>query len=97
MNLKFIFLVLLSAIVTASNLACAQPYPDARKQHRPVHAGRMPDWYYGTNRPACCVLGPAYGRPGEPLGPAYNMGVLMPDPRVCGPGMSTPSLPFNKP
>jgi hypothetical protein len=39
--------------------------------------------YFARN---CCVLGPAYGRPGEWLGPAYNMNLLMPSPRVCGPG-----------
>jgi hypothetical protein len=34
----------------------------------------------------CCVLGPAYGVPGEPLGPAYNTDLWMPNPRTCGPG-----------
>src|SRR5580704_5919998 len=88
MNFRLSLLVLLLAIVTASNLACAQPYADERRRHPGAHvsARHMRDWYGGTFRPACCVLGPAYGRPGEPLGPAYNLGVWMPDPRVCGPG-----------
>jgi hypothetical protein len=34
----------------------------------------------------CCVMGPAYGRPGEWLGPAYITHPWMPDPSTCGPG-----------
>jgi hypothetical protein len=34
----------------------------------------------------CCVTGPAYGHPGNWLGPAYNGNYSMPDPRTCGPG-----------
>ena len=34
----------------------------------------------------CCVTGPAYGVPGEPLGPAYNTDLWMPNPSTCGPG-----------
>lgn len=39
------------------------------------------------HRRHCCVMGPAYGWPGEPLGPAYWTNQLwMSDPQVCGPG-----------
>jgi hypothetical protein len=34
----------------------------------------------------CCVMGPAYGHPGQPLGPAYNTDLWMPNPGTCGPG-----------
>jgi hypothetical protein len=34
----------------------------------------------------CCVMGPAYGHPGNWLGPAYNTDLWMPNPRTCGPG-----------
>src|SRR5580693_3954830 len=84
MILRVSFVALLSAVVTAS--ASAQPYPDHRRPHHGASAWYMRDWYGGMLRPPCCVLGPAYGRPGEPLGPAYNLGLRMSNPRVCGPG-----------
>jgi hypothetical protein len=34
----------------------------------------------------CCVTGPAYGHPGEWLGPAYNTPLQMSNPLTCGPG-----------
>lgn len=45
--------------------------------------GRYFDFYVPRN---CCVTGPAYGRPGEWLGPAYNTPLWMPNPSTCGPG-----------
>jgi hypothetical protein len=70
MKLLLLCAVMLVSVVTAVPVA-AQYYP----------------YQQGLgNQPACCVTGPAYGRPGEPLGPAYNSGLFMPHPSTCGPG-----------
>jgi hypothetical protein len=47
------------------------------------------DRYYDSVRHYHHVRGPAYGWPGQPLGPAYwgtTGPELMPDPSTCGPG-----------
>jgi hypothetical protein len=79
-----------SAIAMTATAALAQPYPAARYYDgygygpRNVPHVTVPAYQWPNNR-TCCVLGPAYGRPGEPLGPGRwddyytNM-------RVCGPG-----------
>ena len=76
-----------TAAVTAT-AAFAQSSPAERPHHNGAyqsaaylahrHHGRV----YGSH---CCVLGPAYGQPGEPLGPAlWNQNII--NPRTCGPG-----------
>jgi hypothetical protein len=69
--IRTLFLVSLFALGASS--ASAQGYP--RWHH------------YGTRTRGGYVLGPAYGRPGEPLGPAYWNSWSWPgNPRTCGPG-----------
>jgi hypothetical protein len=73
-------LLLSSLFVVGAGPAFAQPGP---YWHR--HGVRT--WHrYGVPGPGGYVLGPAYGRPGEPLGPAYWNGYGPGNPRVCGPG-----------
>ena len=55
-----------------------------------VFAQGYPRWHYGARTRGGYVLGPAYGWPGEPLGPAYwnTGGWSWPgNPRTCGPGL----------
>lgn len=53
----------------------------------PGFAQAKPYWHrHAVRSPGGHVLGPAYGRPGEPLGPAYWNGNWPGDPRTCGPG-----------
>ena len=65
---------LLALALGGGATAMAQSYPPKRQYHHAVH-------HQGGQ-----VLGPAYGREGEPLGPAYWGQELMPNPRTCGPG-----------
>jgi hypothetical protein len=91
------FLAAISVVIftgmtaTAANAASPEPYPvPGWNSHLTVptnvryrHGGYFNYYYIPRN---CCVLGPAYGQPGEPLGPAYNTDLWMPNPRTCGPG-----------
>lgn len=96
------FLAAISAVIltgiTATAATGAAPRPDpvpgwtthstlptkVRYRHGPFFAYVPPYFAYVPRN--CCVLGPAYGQPGEPLGPAYNTDLWMPNPRTCGPG-----------
>ncbi len=83
-------LALTAAFACVATAAVAQPYPAARYDDAYYYGPRsrphitVPAYVWPNNRD-CCVAGPAYGRPGEPLGPGRwddyytNM-------RVCGPG-----------
>lgn len=73
-------LLLTALFALGASAAFAQPGPYWH------HHGRY--WRgYGVRSPGGYVLGPAYGRPGEPLGPAYWSENWWPgDPRTCGPG-----------
>jgi hypothetical protein len=53
-----------------------------------VFAQGYPHWHHhGMRYRGGHVLGPAYGWPGEPLGPAYWNSWSWPgNPRTCGPG-----------
>lgn len=44
-------------------------------------------YHYRAPSPGGYVLGPAYGLPGEPLGPAYWNRDWPGNPRACGPGL----------
>jgi hypothetical protein len=89
--MRFVPLILAaSAIAASATAALAQSYPAARYYDDAYYGPRnvphvtVPAYQWPYNR-TCCVLGPAYGQPGEPLGPGRwddhytNM-------RVCGPG-----------
>jgi|HubBroStandDraft_1064217.scaffolds.fasta_scaffold1580975_2 hypothetical protein len=78
--------ILVTAAASPAGAALAWPQLVARASEdwMPITAVR---YLYGRHfAPRCCVMGPAYGRPGEPLGPAYNTNEPMSDPRTCGPG-----------
>lgn len=86
-----IFAVIFIGITAmAANAAGPEPNPvlgwaahsTAATNIRYRHGGYS--YYYLPRN--CCVMGPAYGVPGEPLGPAYNTDLWMPNPRTCGPG-----------
>jgi hypothetical protein len=91
-SLAAISVVIFTGIIaTAANAAGPEPNPvpgwnahlTAPTNVRYRHGGYFNHYYIPRN---CCVLGPAYGQPGEPLGPAYNTDLWMPNPRTCGPG-----------
>jgi hypothetical protein len=71
--------VLTLPLVIEAGVAFAQPGPHHWHRHGVWHR-------HGLPTPGGYVLGPAYGRPGEPLGPAYWNGNWPGDPRTCGPG-----------
>jgi hypothetical protein len=86
--------VILTAITaTAANAAGPEPYAaPGWTAHSTLltnvryRYGRYYD-QYGRYLPRnCCVRGPAYGVPGNWLGPAYNTDLWIGDPRTCGPG-----------
>jgi hypothetical protein len=79
-----VILLTASAVAAGATAASAQPYHHHYGYHgpRPHITAPADDWY--GNR-TCCVLGPAYGRPGEPLGPG-RWGDHYTNMRVCGPG-----------
>jgi hypothetical protein len=53
-----------------------------------VFAQGYPRWHhYGAPSPGGYMFGPAYGWPGEPLGPAYWNENWPSNPRTCGPGL----------
>jgi hypothetical protein len=73
-------LLLSSLFVIGASAAFAQLGP-----YRHHHGVRI--WHrYNVPSPGGYVLGPAYGWPGEPLGPAYWNGNGPSNPRACGPG-----------
>lgn len=77
----FFLTLLASLLVIGASSAFAQP---GASWHR--HGVR--GWHgHGVRSPGGYVLGPAYGWPGEPLGPAYWNGNWPGDPRACGPGL----------
>lgn len=91
--LATISVVIFTAITaTAANAASPEPSPvpgwaahlTVATNVRYRYIDRYGRYFYLPRN--CCVMGPAYGQPGEPLGPAYNTDLWMPNPRTCGPG-----------
>jgi hypothetical protein len=63
--------------------AHSTPLTNVRYRYGRYFDFHVPPIYVPRN---CCVVGPAYGHPGNWLGPAYNTNLWMPNPRTCGPG-----------
>lgn len=86
--------VILTAITaTAANAAGPEPYAVPQWTANSTlltnvryRYGRYFDRYGRYFPRNCCVTGPAYGHPGNWLGPAYNTDLWMPNPGTCGPG-----------
>jgi hypothetical protein len=78
--------VLTMAVVATAASAQTSPTVHSR-HHRTLDNAYVPAPPDRTAIESCCVLGPAYGRPGEPLGPGIwgLTGVI--NPRSCGPGL----------
>ena len=81
-------LVLTLAFAFTATAVLAQPYPAPYYDDHYGPRSRphivVPAYVWPNNR-TCCVAGPAYGRPGEPLGPG-RWGDYYTNMRVCGPG-----------
>jgi hypothetical protein len=72
-------LMFASALVCAATAASAEPYGVGKVTY---HVRHFVGHWRGRR-----MVGPVYGWPGQPLGPAYHMRLWMPDPRLCGPGL----------
>jgi len=76
--------VALAQASSAAALPCYEPYVKGPLSHRAK--ARVISHFCAPYEPRGTVLGPAYGRPGEPLGPGIrDLSII--NPRSCGPGL----------